>query len=354
MSKKNVLLVKPDYAYYPLGLAYVMRELEVSNIPFDYVDTHLEKKHTIEGLLSTNDYLAVATGGLSADANFYCELRKTVKENNPKTPFILGGNVVKDTMYTNKGLLFEKDRFGIDFGVHGEVEGHMVPLLNKLKAGDEDYSDIPGIVYIDQTTGQPQKNKRDRFSLEIENRFPMWEKCDVEYYKVSSMPFLGNIEMMPIISGRGCMGVCSFCSPTVGRFGKRPVNHIMAEIDWLQSNWNFEFLWILNEMFYDTVEDVYEFCTEYKKLYKKSWGCNFRAEMCLRGLDAEVFKVMKDAGCVMASAGIESGSNQVLDLMKKQTPASTIAKFYNEAKKAEMPGGGTFIVGNEGEDEEDW
>ena len=134
MSEKKVLLVKPDYGYYPVGLAYVMRELEVSNIPFDYVDTHLDKKNTIEGLLSTNDYLAVATGGLSADANFYCELRKTVKANNPKTPFILGGNVVKDTMYTNKGLLFEKDRFGIDFGVHGEVEGHMVPLLNKLIA----------------------------------------------------------------------------------------------------------------------------------------------------------------------------------------------------------------------------
>ena len=68
-------------------------------------------------------------------------------------------------------------------------------------------------------------------------------------------------------------------------------------------------------------------------------------------MDAEIFKIMKDTGFMVVSAGIESGSNKVLDLMKKQTPSKSIVKFYTEARKAGLPSFGSFIVANEGEGE---
>jgi len=347
---KKILLVKPDYRHFPLGIAYVCRELAVNDIPFDFIDTAIDDIRSIELLIKNNDYLAVATGGLSADWLFFQDLRIMVKQFENDLPFILGGSVVKDTMYTNPDILFEDDKFGIDFGVHGEAEGVLLPLLHAIENGSTDYSKIPGIIYIDSDTGKPKKNPKYRFNLEDNNRFPMWEVIDVEFYKHNTMPFLGNVNMMPIVSGRGCQGVCSFCSPTVGRFKKRPLKHIMNEIEWIEANYEFDMLWFLNEMFYDTKADVVAFCNEYKKHFSKPWGCAFRAEI---DVDASVFRTMKDAGCVFVSAGVESGSDHVLNLMKKMTPADEIRRFFREAKKAEMPCAGTFIVGNEGETEKD-
>ncbi len=95
-------------------------------------------------------------------------------------------------------------------------------------------------------------------------------------------------------------------------------------------------------MFYDTKEDVLEFCAEYKKRFTKPWRCEFRAEI---DIDVETFKVMKDAGCTQTSAGIESGSDKVLDLMKKLTKAKKIRSFFKDAKSAGISVQGTIIVG---------
>jgi hypothetical protein len=103
-------------------------------------------------------------------------------------------------------------------------------------------------------------------------------------------------------------------------------------------------------MFYDTKEDVLEFCAEYKKRFSKPWLCAFRAEI---DIDVETFKVMKDAGCIQTSAGIESGSDKVLDLMKKLTPAKKIRSFFKDARSAGISVQGTFIVGAEGETEKE-
>lgn len=40
---RKVLIVKPDYEHFPLGLAYVMASLRESRIPYDYVDTVFDR-----------------------------------------------------------------------------------------------------------------------------------------------------------------------------------------------------------------------------------------------------------------------------------------------------------------------
>jgi len=350
VTNKKLLLIKPNYEWFPLGLAYVCRDLQINGINFDFVDLSIVDDLRIKERLDTGEYFAVATGGLSADWEFMCKLRKEVKDCNDDIFFILGGSVVKDTMYTNKNILFDDDKFGIDFGVHGEAEGALAPLLHAIINNDTDYSKLRGIVYFDKKSGKPKKNPKDRFNLLSDNRFPLWDFIDVEHYKHAQMPFIGDITIMPMITARGCKGVCSFCSPTVGTFKERPIGHSIAEIEWLISNYDFELLVFMNEMFFDTKEDVLEFCAEYKKRFSKPWFCAFRAEI---DIDVETFKIMKDAGCIQTSAGIESGSDKVLDLMKKLTPVKKIRSFYKDARSAGISIAGGVIVGNEGETEEE-
>ncbi len=346
-NNKKLLLIKPDYFFFPMGLAYVCRDLKENNIPFHFLDAKIEKVN-IEELLATNDYFAVATGGLSANWKLYQDIRNSIKAHHPKIPFILGGNVVKDTMYTNIDILFDEEKFGIDFGISGEAEGVLTKLLEKIRNNEIDYHNVPGLVYIDPITNKPRKIPKQRFDLNMGNRFPLWDVVDVEFYKKISFPFMGDFTCMPIMSGRGCKGACSFCSPTVGNFKARPLEHIMEEIAWLESNYEFEILLFLNEMFYNNKADILAFCAEYKQHFTRPWAVNLRASI---DIDLETFQEMKNSGCIIASAGIESGSDLVLDLMKKQTPASKIVQFYRDAKTAGIPSAGTFIIANEGETE---
>jgi radical SAM superfamily enzyme YgiQ (UPF0313 family) len=70
-------------------------------------------------------------------------------------------------------------------------------------------------------------------------------------------------------------------------------------------------------------------------------------------VDLELFKVMKDAGCVSVTFGFESGSNRILKHLKKNT---TIEQAYNAievSKKAGFKIRGQLMVGLPDEKQED-
>lgn len=349
MKDKKLLVIKPPFEAFPIGLAYVLSCLDKHNIPFDFIDTSINSSDYSK-LLRRNDYLAVASGGLIGQFRFFVDIVDQVRRYSPGVPVIVGGNITKDI---NPDFLCEK--MGINYGVVGEAETSMPYLLEALYNASSDSNDlreIPGLIYLDKHTGKVIKNIPKRLDLQKENILPAWRHFDVDYYsKDAYLTFYGRRSAMPILSGRGCVGNCSFCSPTIGGFRKRPIGHVIEEIEFLNSTYDFEWLFFFNEMFYPTKVEIIEFCKAYKKLkVQKPWACALRADA---DVDKEIFTIMKEAGCVSTSAGIESGSDKVLKIMNKRTTSDKIRRFFREAKEAGLPCNGTFMVGNDGETEED-
>jgi hypothetical protein len=62
---------------------------------------------------------------------------------------------------------------------------------------------------------------------------------------------------------------------------------------------------------------------------------------------------MKEEGCAGISIGIESGSDKILNLMRKKTTIEKTKRFMSLANKAGLSCVGSYMVGNEGENEED-
>lgn len=58
------------------------------------------------------------------------------------------------------------------------------------------------------------------------------------------------------------------------------------------------------------------------------WLCNARVD-----LDYETMKAMKKAGCRLIIPGIESGSQQILDNIKKGTKVEQFYSYVSNAKK---------------------
>jgi len=351
-GRARLLLVCPScpgWPEWPVGMAYVLACLERHAIPFDFTDvsTTPNWEREVRRKLAGQDYLAVASGGLISFHRFFRRLAELTRENAPGTPFLLGGNIIKDA---NDELLFEF--IGMDYGILGEAETSLPGFLDALRHGRTDFTGLDGVVFR-RADGTVARTPPKRLNVSEYDAFPAWHHFDVDFYvRHSSFGFLGrNLRFMPILSGRGCIGKCGFCSPTIGGFRKRPIPQVLAEIRHLSGLYDFDKLCFLNEMFYPTAREIREFCEAYRQeARRKPWFVQLRVDS---QPDVDTLRLMREAGCIAVSAGIESGSDEILARMNKKTTAEQIRSFFRNCKSAGMPACGTFIVGYDGETEDD-
>jgi radical SAM superfamily enzyme YgiQ (UPF0313 family) len=84
-----------------------------------------------------------------------------------------------------------------------------------------------------------------------------------------------------------------------------------------------------------------------QKGIKISWTANARV-----GLDLETMRIMKKAGCRCLCVGFESGSQKILDNMKKNIKLEEMGTFMSDAKRAGILIHGCFMAGLPGETKE--
>ena len=78
-----------------------------------------------------------------------------------------------------------------------------------------------------------------------------------------------------------------------------------------------------------------------------SWTANARAD-----LDYETMRAMKRSGCRCLCVGFESGSQRLLDAIKKRVSVEKMVQFMADARRAGILVHGCFIVGHPGETKE--
>ena len=178
------------------------------------------------------------------------------------------------------------------------------------------------------------------FASEIFKRF-----CDPKDYFFAA----GRYPQMMVYTGRGCPYLCTFCVYPQNFYGHtyrhRSARSIADEFKYIEENFP--------EVVEVTIEDdtftVYKNHTiEVCKLLieqknKLTWTCNVRAD-----LDEETMRWMKKAGCRLVIVGFESGSNEILKLMKKGVRVEQF-KAAENAKKTGLLIHACYMMGNRGE-----
>jgi radical SAM superfamily enzyme YgiQ (UPF0313 family) len=340
---RKILLIKPNYGFFPIGLAYVMADMDRNGIPFDFIDSFFQKVN-YKKLFAQNDYLAVATGGLVGDAPFFLELAGRIKKYGESMPFILGGNI---TQCVNPDILF--DRFGIDYAVLGEAETAFAGLLRRLERSEKFFDDLPGVMFRDRKSGTIHRKASLRLNLDSDDREPAWHHLDMEKYLHSCHHSFPGRTFFPVMTGRGCTGHCSFCRPTMGQFRSRKINNILKEMWRMSETYDFSVFGVMTEVLFAHHEEIVEFCRRYSaEGPPKEWFCSLRLDV-----DPAILKVMKESGCIGVSIGAESGSDKILKRMNKGVNRKTIQTFLHELKATKMPQECNVMVGSEGEGGED-
>lgn len=336
MSEKKVLLVKPSYQYFPVGFSYITAALERHGIAYDFLDGYLTENFELARRLGSGSYAAVATGGLLGNFSFYRNLFQEVKEVRPNMPCILGGNVTSDV---DKTLLLTN--IPVDFLVVGEGDVTFPHLVQDLMDGGGGIASIDGLYYRNGDE-IAKTERRARLDLMERNYLPSWDFFDHKAYG-------DRTHSWPILTGRGCVGHCSFCSPTNGRFLPRTVEQIIEEIELLNRRYDPGMFNFINEIFFQDYESIHRFCEAYKKIEpRKIWHCLMRMDA-----EAEALLEMKEAGCRMMNVGVESASDQVLRNILKETTVSQMRRFITLAKEAGIILQGSFMMANYGEQEDE-
>ena len=165
----------------------------------------------------------------------------------------------------------------------------------------------------------------------------------------------GEYPEVQMFTGRGCMAHCNFCVYPQTMHGHvyrmRSPENVVAELEYISQTFpDVKEIVFEDDTFTMKKARVMEICrlmTE-KGLNKRfRWLCNARVN-----LDLETMKAMKAAGCHLIIPGIESGSQEILNNIKKGTNLNLIHEYVKNAKIAGLQIHACYMVGNKGETKE--
>lgn len=217
----------------------------------------------------------------------------------------------------------------VDFVVRGEPE---IPVVKLIKAIVEkkSFHKIKGISYKNKKTGKFINNPDADLEMDLDSfPFPAYEDLDFSQYRYTSDDIPSPFTIM--LASRGCPFSCTFCLKkmmTVPYRVRKP-EKIVQEMLLLQKKFGIKGIYFQDWEFVINKPHVEELCQlMINKSLKIKWGCNARAT----DFSESLMKLMKKAGCVRINIGFESGSQTILDNIKKRLKVENIENALRVCK----------------------
>jgi radical SAM superfamily enzyme YgiQ (UPF0313 family) len=165
--------------------------------------------------------------------------------------------------------------------------------------------------------------------------------------------FIGYL-LHPYVSlytGRGCRSRCTFClwPQTVGghRYRTRSVEHVVAEIARARGHFpKVKEYFFDDDTFTDDLPRAEAIARGLGRL-GVTWSCNAKANV-----PRSTLEVLRDNGLRLLLVGYESGSQAILNQVKKGVRIDIAREFTKNAKALGIKIHGTFIMGLPGETHE--
>lgn len=321
-----VVKAKGDYIYPPIEMATLAAYIRKSNFEVSLIDGNISNVKDVLNKINNPDYFVVNAGIFSFenDTKFLKILR-----NNFKAKIIVYGQAAN-------ALPLEALKFS-DYVIIGEPEKTLLEILeNKALKGVCFRKDNE--IYI---------NMEPNFIKNLDDLpLPARDLLDNKRYKHAFLsPFT------EIFTSRGCPFNCIFCTSInyFARYRSRSAKSVIEELKDILSYGikNFAFA---DDTFTINKKKVVEISNWIiKNKIKFNWLALSRVDT----VTFDLLKIMKRAGCNVMLYGIESGSQEVLDRLKKDITLEQIKETIKWTKEAGIETHGYFIMGSPFETKED-
>ena len=229
----------------------------------------------------------------------------------------------------NTNAIYEKSF--IDYIIIGEPE---LTLKEILQGVPED--EILGLCY--RKNFQGVKNSLRPFDVVLD---------DLPYPLRDAKQTQAVIEI-----SRGCPYGCFACLRTTmagGEIRFRSVNSVIDEIKECIKTYKIKNFYFKSAYFNFDDNWVKEFC---EKIIGEKLDITWSTEVLPSGIEQEIVNLMRKSGCRSVSVVIESGSQKILDCLKKGLKLDTITQTMNAFQQAKISISASFGIGHPWDSEE--
>jgi anaerobic magnesium-protoporphyrin IX monomethyl ester cyclase len=292
---------------------------------WNYEDYYTEIHPLIEPIL--NEYIekivdfkpdvvgfSIYTTSNKATAWAIQEIRKKL----PGAVIIAGGPTAIQNKIENTDI--------IDHVVVGEGEAIFIDLLEKIESNEP----------ITEKFLVHDKNIRiDLDSLP----YPDYSDMDLSLYQQRGI----SAEL-----SRGCVAKCQFCSETTfWRYRGRRASNILDEIEYQYNTLGIQSVWFVDSLVNGNLKELRAFAQGIvDRNIQISWMGYARND---GRMDLDYVTDLRNSGCNMLSFGVESGSQHVLDLIKKNVKRNDIEQNFKDCTSAGIRSHINWFVGFPGE-----
>lgn len=356
MNKKiDVILINPydenalknalGFITPPMNLMYLASSLEKNSYSVKIVDDDLlqkgyKKVSEMAEKLNPEVVAVTATTSTIKSALKYVELAKNVL---PDSLTVIGGPHATfmpfETLEGSEAL---------DVVVIGEGEETLVDLVNHATKSIKELDEVSGIVYRDLKSGNLKSTPPRPLIKDIDSLpFPARHLVPFKSYGASKKQSGG------IITSRGCVYSCSYCSSSLimgKKFRSRSPDNVVNEIEELIDKYHIRDIGFMDDTFMLNKRRANDIADEIKA---RGLDLSFVASSRVDMVDQSLLQNLKSSGMNTIYYGVESGSQRILDLMKKGITLKNAEDAVKSAKNVGLEVLTSFILGYPEETEED-
>ncbi len=337
----RVAIIAPPYPLEeapapPLGVTYVAAAFEAAGAEvrvLDYIVSRYSREKLARDLEAFRPDLL---GSTSVTMNFPAAARivETAKAILPSAVTMMGGpHVTFDAENTLRSYP------GIDLLVLGEGEATVAELLPNARDRGA-WPGIRGLAFLEDgrfvRTG-------DRELIQDLETIPLAARHLLPISKYQALGF-----PVSIITSRGCPYQCIFCQ------GRRMVGHRvryrkpMSVVDEIEDvlAYGFTRINVADDLFLSNKARACAICEEIlRRGLRFDWSAFVRVNI----MDADVMRLMREAGCDSVSFGIETGSPEMLKRIRKRITLDQGRRAVQICRDVGIQPHASFMVGLPGE-----
>lgn len=346
----NIVLTRPSTftsapGYFPSGLGYIAGAMRDAGHRVKVLDAEAERLPLEDHgeRLRALDYDVLCISALINKYGYVRDLAAASRRHHPDAKIVLGGNIT--------GPIWELllDRTTIDYLVIGEGEVTIAELLACVEKG----ATVENVAGIAHRNGGTPTRTRMREALPDLDAIPIppYELFPMDTYlntptKLSSWRICQRDISM--ISSRGCPFKCTFCyRPPWERVRYRSAENVKKEVAFLIDTYGIEGVVFNDELTLAEKKRSYELCDAMEEL-GILWGCVGRVNT----VDLDLLKRLYRSGCRWMAYGIESGSQQILNEMRKNLNVERALDVVRWSKQVGIRTNAAFMIGNPSETRE--
>jgi len=326
----------------PLGVAYIAAMLEKYGHKVKIYDGIAESGMIDDFVNKLNGFDIV---GLTVNSSFAYRAKETAKaiKDKDKDILVVGGSAHANTVPMD--ILKDKQ---FDLSIIGEAENSFCELADSFDKGKniEDIKNeksIKGLAFLDKenklvyTEPRPLIKNLDDIPMPARHLLPM------HLYKMTEARSSRH-PSHSMMTARGCPFPCTFCFQDIYKVTYRThsPSRVADEMEILINKYGAREIAIWDEHFTLVKGRIMKICKEIKNRgIDIPWSCVSRVD----GINQEMLREMKSAGCEFIAYGVESGNERMLKVIKKLETKDSFRKGFKMTKEAGIKIRGYFMLG---------